>query len=145
MLPTVHLTPADQLVVRDAHARSAVALLTAVRTLYQSRRGLDVAGAPRVLHDDALDLINAFEAIAAPIAAHLAQVKPGLWRAWRRAYDSVWRVVLQVDNVKRPLPDPSMLWDRLLAPFARYLQDAARAAEPWQGSLAAIGDQIRQR
>ena len=145
MRPTVHLSPADQLLVRDADAQHAVALFDAVRALYASRRGVDPAGAPRVLHDDALDLITAFDAVAAPIAPHLANTKPGLWNAWRRAYDSVWRAVLNVDNVKRPLPDPSTLWDRLLAPFAAYLQGAARAADPWRGSLATFSDQIRLR
>lgn len=126
MPPTVSLTPAEQLVVRDARADEAVALWDALRALYLARRG-PVSGdtaappVPAVQVADAIDLVNAYERLAMPLAPALALGAPALWAAWRQAYARVFAVATHAPNLYAPLPAAADLWRRLLAPFATHL------------------------
>lgn len=130
MLPSASLTPAEQLVVHGASAAQAVALWRALHELYLVRRGPAPGGAavPAVLMADAIDVVNAFERLAAPLAGALAVGAPALWAAWRQSYARVFAVVSAAPRLYAPIPAPEKLWHGLLAPFAEHL--AAFAARP---------------
>lgn len=130
MSPTASLSPAEQLIVRDAQPTQAVALWRVLRELYLARRGPSRADptVPAVLMADAIDLVNAYERLAAPLAAALAVGAPALWAAWRQSYARVFAVVSAAPDLYGPLPAPDKLWLALLAPFAEHL--AAFAARP---------------
>lgn len=134
---TVALSPAEQLVVRGATPADAVALLAALRTLYADRRGV-VPGAaglvPRVQHDDAIDLVNAYDRLAAPLAARLAFEVPALWAAWRDAYARVFDRVRHTSNLRAPLAGAASLWNSLLTPFGAHLAAFAAHHHPYQGA-----------
>lgn len=126
MPPTVSLSPAEQLIVRDARAVEAVALWDALRALYLARRGPVPGDAtappvPAVHVADAIDLVNAFERLALPLAPALALGAPALWAAWRQAYARVFAVASAAPELYAPLPAAADLWRRLLAPFAHHL------------------------
>ncbi|MEZ4404491.1 MAG: hypothetical protein R3B06_31010 [Kofleriaceae bacterium] len=130
---TVALSPAEQLIVRGAAPVDAVPLLAALRTLYADRRGVVAAGpgiVPRVRHDDAIDLVNAYDRLAAPLAGRLAIEAPALWAAWRDAYARVFDRVLHATNLRAPLAGAASLWNSLLAPFSTHLAAFAASTTP---------------
>ena len=130
MLPSSSFTPAEQLVVPGASPAQAVALWRALHDLYLARRGPASTGSsvPAVLMADAIDLVNAYERLAAPLAGALAVGAPALWAAWRQSYARVFSVVSAAPRLYAPLPAPEKLWHGLLAPFAEHL--AAFASHP---------------
>ena len=82
---------------------------------------------PATIHTDAIDLVNAFETLIAPIAPLVIAVDHGaLWFAWRRAYARVFQVVSDAPDLRARFPDNRALWLGMLDPFARSL--AALAA-----------------
>ena len=121
------LTPAEQLVVRDASPADAVLLWHQLRRLYTTHRGLDPSAPaadaiPATIHTDAIDLVNAFEKLIAPIAPLTIAVDHGaLWLAWRRAYARVFQVVGDAPNLRARFADNRALWLGMLEPFARRL------------------------
>jgi hypothetical protein len=125
-LINVSLSPAEQLIVTGATPSHAVELVTALRGLYQARRGEAVPQVPRIQHDDAIDLVNAFEKLIAPIATALAAELPALWNAWRHSYAAVFDRVARVDNLRAPLPNAATFWNHLLEPFAHHVAAFAR-------------------
>lgn len=132
MTPLATLSPAEQLIVAGARAADAVALWHVLHRLYAGRRGAAASSsaapvAPAVNHTDAIDLVNAYERLAAPLAAVLARDAAALWAAWRRSYARVFEVVSAAPDLRAPLPAPSTLWFRLLRPFAEQLQTFAAA------------------
>ncbi|MEO8553646.1 MAG: hypothetical protein ABI678_26915, partial [Kofleriaceae bacterium] len=99
---------------------------------YATRRGLDpmapaVDAIPATIHTDAIDLVNAFEKLIAPILPRvLALEHDALWLAWHRAYARVFQVVSDAPDLRARFPDNRALWLGMLDPFARSL--AALAA-----------------
>lgn len=96
-----------------------------LRALHLGRRGASPIDAtvPAVNAADAIDLVNAYECLAAPRAPFRAAGAwaPALWVAWRRACARVLAVVASAPRLDAPLPDPAALWLRLLEPFATQL------------------------
>ena len=127
----VSLTPAEQLVVRDATPIDAVALWLELQRLYFAHRGRDTAAPlslqiPATNHTDVIDLVNAFEKLVAPIAPLVVALGHGaLWTAWRRAYARVFQVVSAAPNLRARFPDNRALWLGMLEPFARQLAAVA--------------------
>lgn len=129
---TTYLTPAEQLVVGGAGPADAVALWHQLRRVYTPRRGIDPTAPaadviPATIHTDAIDLVNAFERLVAPILPRVVALDHGaLWLAWRRAYARVFQVVTEAPDLRARFPDNRALWLGMLDPFARSL--AALAA-----------------
>lgn len=123
MPPTVTLSPAEQLIVRDATAAEAIDLWRALVALYHARRGpsREDPALPAATVADAVDLVNAYERIAAPIAPALAYAAPALWAAWRGAYAHVFAVATAAPNLHAPMPGAVALWRGLLEAFAHHL------------------------
>ena len=121
MAPAVSLSPAEQLIVRDASAPEAVALWSALRDLYATTRGVDADGDPRVLLADAIDLVLAFNRLAAPCMLAVAASRPALWLAWERATARVFAHANAAPDLFGPVERPAVLWRALLEPFAREL------------------------
>lgn len=128
---TLALTPAEQLVVEHATPTDALVLWRSLRDLYLARRGPASTGSsvPAVLMADAIDLVNAYERLAAPLAGALAVGAPALWAAWRQSYARVFAVVSAAPRLYAPLPAPEKLWHGLLAPFAEHLAAFATQAK----------------
>ena len=121
MALAVSLSPAEQLIVRDASPRVAGALVVALRGLYGPVRGLDDAGDPRVLLADAIDLVLAFDRLAAPLAPSIQCSRPALWLAWEHARARVFAHANAAPDLFVPVERPAVLWRALLEPFAREL------------------------
>lgn len=126
-----YLTPAEQLVVGGGGPSDAVALWHQLHHVYLRHRGFDpnapaVESIPATIHTDALDLVNAFEKLIAPILPRLVAVEHGaLWLAWRRAYAHVLETVTAAPDLRARFPDNRALWLGMLDSMARALSALA--------------------